>query len=147
MSLQEAKENQKQIYGPNMDPDMYQGDLGNCMYFICIIGLSLIPLEIFLEDLVVNRIEDPIILAMQARSQNNTLTFEIANQIMNLSEVDVLRYTVYLLYLIGDAILATKTALVAFYGQFFLVFLKINYKEERPYWVNPSIKSYRCQGG
>ena len=66
MSLQEAKENQKQIYGPNMDPDMYQGELGNCMYLICIIGLSLIPLEIFLEDLVVNRIEDPIIQEMQA---------------------------------------------------------------------------------
>jgi hypothetical protein len=95
---------------------MYQGDLGNFMYFICIIGLILIPMEIFLEDLVVNKIENPIIINMQKQSFNNTMTFTIANRIMDLSEVDILRYSVYILYLTSDAILATKTALVSFYG-------------------------------
>lgn len=47
--------------------------------------------------------------------------------IMDLSEVDVLRYSVYSLYLSGDAILATKTAIVAFFGEFGLVILKILY--------------------
>jgi hypothetical protein len=34
----------------------------------------------------------------------------------------------YIIYLAGDTILATKTALVAFAGQFIVVMLKIAYK-------------------
>ena len=78
------------------------------------------------------------------QAANNTRIFELANWIMDFSEVDILRYAVYILYLVSDSILATKTALVAFYGQFILVLLKITYKEARPFWVSPEIKSYRC---
>ena len=52
-SSDSMSENQIMIYGPNVDPEKYQGDLGNFMYFLCIIGLTLIPMEVFLEDLVV----------------------------------------------------------------------------------------------
>jgi hypothetical protein len=55
-----------------------------------------------------------------------------------------LRYVVYSLYLTGDAILATKSALVAFFGEFILVMVKLAYKEARPYWVYPAVNSYRC---
>ena len=64
--------------------------------------------------------------------------------VLNVSETEVLRYTVYLLFLVGDAILATKTALVAFSGSFIMIMLKIAYKEPRPYWADHQIKCYRC---
>jgi hypothetical protein len=68
----------------------------------------------------------------------------IPNMILNLTEIDSLRYLLFLLYLNGDAILATKTALVGFFGEFTLILLKIAYKEPRPFWFNKDIASFRC---
>jgi membrane-associated phospholipid phosphatase len=85
---------------------------------------------------------------MQSQYLNGTSTaylVTVSNYMLDLSEVDVLRYAVYSLYLWGDAILATKTAIVAFFGQFLLVILKISYKEPRPFWTHPDIKGLRCQ--
>lgn len=48
---------------------------------------------------------------------------DLANQVMDLSEVDTIRYILYALYLSGDSILATKSALVTFFGEFLLVML------------------------
>lgn len=70
---------------------------------------------------------------------------DLANLVMNLSEVDSMRYCMYAIYLCGDPILATKTAFVAFIGQFLLVMMKLTYKEPRPYWIITEIMSYRCQ--
>lgn len=64
--------------------------------------------------------------------------------ILNLTEIDSLRYLLFVIYLTGDAILATKTALVGFFGEFILVLLKIAYKEPRPFWVNKDITTFRC---
>ena len=50
----------------------------------------------------------------------------------------------FILYLTGDAILATKTALVGFFGEFLLVMLKIAYKEPRPFWIHKDINTFRC---
>lgn len=76
---------------------------------------------------------------------NSTTIESVANTVMQMSEMSVLRYVVYLLYLGGDSILATKTAILAFYGQFMLVLLRIAYKEPRPYWVNPQIQGKLCE--
>lgn len=65
--------------------------------------------------------------------------------VLNLSEVDMLRYGMYSLYLCGDAILATKTAIVAFFAEFILVLLKVAYKEPRPFWTHQEIQGWRCQ--
>lgn len=56
-----------------------------------------------------------------------------------------MRYVLFALYLSGDAILATKSALVTFFGQFVLIILQITYKEPRPFWTHSSIKAYRCE--
>ena len=50
----------------------------------------------------------------------------------------------FILYLTGDAIVATKTALVGFFGEFLLVMLKIAYKEPRPFWIHKDINTFRC---
>jgi hypothetical protein len=55
--------------------------------------------------------------------------------ILKMTEIDSLRYIMFVLYLSGDAILATKTALVGFIGEFLVVLLKIAYKEARPFWI------------
>ncbi len=75
----------------------------------------MIPLEIFLKDILTNRIENSIIINLQNTIDTNSMDY-FANIIMNMSDMTVFRYIVYLLYLSGDAILATKTAILAFYG-------------------------------
>jgi hypothetical protein len=75
----------------------------------------MIPLEIFLKDILTNRIENSIIFNLQNAIDTNSMDY-FANIIMNMSDMTVFRYIVYLLYLSGDAILATKTAILAFYG-------------------------------
>ncbi len=128
------------MYGTNVG----KYNIGTYVYYFCILGFILIPLEIFLKDIVTNRIENDLIIKMQS-SINSTKLEYLANTMLNISDVNVLRYVVYLLYLGGDAILATKTAILAFYGQFILVMLKIAYKEPRPYWVNSQIQGKRCE--
>jgi hypothetical protein len=55
--------------------------------------------------------------------------------ILNMTDIDSLRYLMFVLYLSGDAILATKTAIVGFFGEFLVVLMKIAYKEARPFWI------------
>jgi hypothetical protein len=69
---------------------------------------------------------------------------KFANIILNMSEIDSLRYLLFVLYLSGDAILATKTALVGFFGEFLVILMKIAYKEARPFWIYKDIKTFRC---
>lgn len=49
-------------------------------------------------------------------TSSKSFIIDVSNVLMDFSEVDSLRYVVFLLYLCGDAILATKTAMVAFFG-------------------------------
>ena len=49
------------------------------------------------------------------------------------------------MYFYGDSILATKTALAAFFGEFLMIVAKLAYKEPRPYWTHSDIKSFKCQ--
>lgn len=70
---------------------------------------------------------------------------KVANFVMNMSEGDTLRYLMYWLYLCGDSMLATKTALVAFFGEFMISIVKVMYKEPRPYWVIENVGAYRCE--
>ena len=135
--MMEAKRHIKEIYGDNVKPSKYT-QFGSKMFCLCILCFTLIPIEIFLREIVISRIEDKAIIKLQAglAGENDSFIISLANRITDLSELDVLRYTFYLLYLSGDAILATKTAFVGFFGEFILVLLKIAYKEPRPFWTN-----------
>lgn len=66
----------------------------------------------------------------------NTYLFTFLYETIRFSEINTIRYGVYALFLFNDAILATKTGIVSFSGIFILVFLKLTYKEGRPYWNN-----------
>ena len=71
LSLIEVREEHRLIYGPNLNPEKYEGELGTWLVFICIIGFSLIPIEIFIKDLLDSSIENPIIIKLQRASLNN----------------------------------------------------------------------------
>jgi type III secretory pathway component EscU len=51
---------------------------------------------------------------------------------------------IYALYLVDDAILATKSGMVTFFGMFLITTLKMAYKEPKPYWVDTEIRTFYC---
>lgn len=49
------------------------------------------------------------------------------------------------LYLTTDSLLAFKTALITSLGYYFLTFLKLIYKDARPFWVSSGIFGFSCR--
>ena len=46
----EARRHIKELYGDHIQPEKYSGELGTKMFFLCIVGFTMIPVEIFLKD-------------------------------------------------------------------------------------------------
>jgi hypothetical protein len=49
------------------------------------------------------------------------------------------------LYLTTDSLLAFKTAIITCFGYYILTFLKLMYKDARPFWLNNDITGYSCR--
>ena len=49
-----------------------------------------------------------------------------------------------LLYLLTDSLIAFKSALLTCLGIYCITFLKLVYKDARPFWLNDDIDSYNC---
>jgi len=49
-----------------------------------------------------------------------------------------------LFYLTTDSLIAFKSAMLTCFGLFFMTFLKLLYKDGRPFWIDENIKSYDC---
>jgi len=64
--------------------------------------------------------------------------------IVLISNEKVLRYAIFALYLIGDSILATKTALLTFFGSYIITIIQLFYKDPRPFWEDGNIHGYLC---
>ena len=47
-------------------------------------------------------------------------------------------------YLSTDSLIAFKSALLTCFGFYVITFLKLLYKDPRPYWLNPNIYGYDC---
>lgn len=50
-----------------------------------------------------------------------------------------------LLYLTTDSLLAFKTAIITCFGYYILTFLKLMYKDARPFWLSEQIVGHRCR--
>ena len=48
------------------------------------------------------------------------------------------------LYLASDSLIAFKSAILTCFGLYFITFLKLMYKDGRPFWVDDDVKSYDC---
>eukprot|EP00347_Sterkiella_histriomuscorum_P002567 403367652 len=147
----ETKKHIQEQYGENIKTKKYTST-NTWILFFFVVGLTIIPIEIFLSDFLAVQ-ENNLIIQMQSQILNEQLWFgqstptfiKFCQMILSLSEIQALRYTLYFIYFTGDSILATKTAFVAFFGEFIMVAAKIMYKEPRPYWTNDSIQTYKCQ--
>jgi len=49
------------------------------------------------------------------------------------------------LYLTTDSLLAFKTAIITCFGYYILTFLKLMYKDARPFWLSNDITGYSCR--
>lgn len=50
----------------------------------------------------------------------------------------------FLLYLTTDSLIAFKSSIMTCFGIFFITFLKLLYKDGRPFWINSDIIGYQC---
>jgi hypothetical protein len=50
-----------------------------------------------------------------------------------------------LLYLATDSLIAFKSSILTCFGLYFITFLKLMYKDGRPFWLNKDIEGYDCQ--
>jgi hypothetical protein len=50
-----------------------------------------------------------------------------------------------LFYLMTDSLLAFKSAIITCMGYYILTFLKLMYKDGRPFWLDETIVGYRCR--
>ncbi|TNV86647.1 hypothetical protein FGO68_gene16613 [Halteria grandinella] len=141
----EAKRHIQELYGDQVKAGKYTNLSATSIFTIGIIMFTMVPIEIFLRDFLSKKVENPIIVTLQQHFISPSLIIDLANRVLDLTEVETVRYVLFALYLSGDAILATKSALVTFFGEFLLVMLQITYKEPRPFWTSPMINSYRCQ--
>lgn len=64
-TMVEAKRHIREIYGENIPLNKYEHFEGSKTFiFLCILGLSMIPLEIFLKDVLTAKIENNLIMAV-----------------------------------------------------------------------------------
>jgi hypothetical protein len=134
----QTKKNIREQYGVDLKNHEYRVS-SNKLLWLCFFVIFVIPMELFFERILA-REEDKLIAPMQhfiLSQASAQLILQIAEKIIWTSEVLTVRYVVYFLYLAGDAILATKVGLVAFFGEFLVVILKMANKEPRPYWQEP----------
>lgn len=48
------------------------------------------------------------------------------------------------LYLTTDSLIAFKSSILTCFGIYFITFLKLLYKDGRPFWIGTDIKGYDC---
>jgi hypothetical protein len=50
----------------------------------------------------------------------------------------------FFFYLSTDSLIAFKSAISSCFGIYFITFLKLLYKDGRPFWIKPAIIGYEC---
>lgn len=53
-------------------------------------------------------------------------------------------FFMFLLYLSTDSLIAFKSSIMTCFGIYIITFLKLLYKDGRPFWINPDIIGYEC---
>jgi len=99
-----------------------------------IIAIIIIPLEIFLESVLQSTENNAILSFQRALGDSEGLTVFFSIPIYLLSPHVTLAIMIFL-YLAADSLIAFKAALLTCFGLYFLTFLKLIYKDGRPFWV------------
>jgi len=85
-----------------------------------------------------------MIINIQRTFGNSTALIYSFDKFRKLVQPDASMFIMEFLYLTTDSLLAFKTAIITCFGYYFLTFLKLLYKEARPFWLSNEIQGYSC---
>ena len=124
----------KRRFGHVIKFDKYK--TSNLIKIICItLAIIIIPLEIFLESTLQSS-EDNMIINLQKNfypTEARSVIFMIP---MILVRVEVTVLFMFLLFLATDSLIAFKSAILTSFGIYIITFLKLLYKDGRPFWLS-----------
>jgi hypothetical protein len=141
--IQKMKTAAKERFGHQVKFDKYR--TSNVIKIICItLAIIIIPLEIFVQNVLQDK-EAIMIQSFQTHldgSQSFMKVFMNIPLVLVTPQVTVL--FMILLYLATDSLIAFKSSLLTCFGIYIITFLKLLYKDGRPFWVENNIKGYSC---
>lgn len=121
-----------------------------------LVAISIICLIIVIERVVTKFITDRENNLIKSLQRNLDITYNRSdppNFYQFISYISDIRYFflinthIYIVLYYGiDSFLATKIMFMHYIGLFLCYFLQILYKNPRPFWVDPEIVSYSCDG-
>eukprot|EP00349_Pseudokeronopsis_sp_Brazil_P000047 CAMPEP_0202956488 /NCGR_PEP_ID=MMETSP1396-20130829/993_1 /ASSEMBLY_ACC=CAM_ASM_000872 /TAXON_ID= /ORGANISM="Pseudokeronopsis sp., Strain Brazil" /LENGTH=477 /DNA_ID=CAMNT_0049673519 /DNA_START=6 /DNA_END=1439 /DNA_ORIENTATION=- len=139
----------KKRFGFNVSLDRYK--TSSLLKIICIIvAIIIIPLEIFLES-VLQSVENKLILQVQETfpfptSDGENHGWEVFWKIpIYLAMENVCCLYMCFLFLCTDSLIAFKSALLTCFGFYFITFLKLVYKDGRPFWLSAEVQGLLCE--
>lgn len=117
----------------------------NVIKIICItLAIIIIPLEIFVQNVLQDK-EGDLIRNFQQRLDGSSSFYQVFFNIpLALVTPHATALFMILFYLATDSLIAFKSSLLTCFGIYIITFLKLLYKDGRPFWVEPDIKGYNC---
>ena len=107
------------------------------------LAIIIIPLEIFVQN-VLQTAEGDLITSIQDSFGDSQGLKNFMNIPLILVRPESTCFFMLLLYLSTDSLIAFKSAITTCFGIYIITFLKLLYKDGRPFWINPKIKPYEC---
>jgi len=136
----------KKRFGFNVKFDKYK--TSNLLKIICIIlAIIIIPLEIFLES-VLQTVEDNLIEKIQTSFPDPDLYpfWDVFFKIpIYLFSVNTTCLFMCLFFLSTDSLIAFKSAILTCFGVYIMSFLKLVYKDGRPFWLSSQVNGLLCE--
>jgi hypothetical protein len=116
----------------------------NLIKIICItLAIIIIPLEIFVQN-VLQDAEGTLIQKIQ-ESFGQSEFLEVFMRIpIWLMRPETTCFFMFFFYLATDSLIAFKNAILTCFGLYFITFLKLLYKDGRPFWIKENIIGYEC---
>jgi len=132
----------KRRFGHVIRFDKYK--TSNLIKIICItLGIIIIPLEIFLQN-VLQSVEGDLILTIQKAFGNSEGLRAFMWIPITFVRPEITCLFMFFFYLATDSLIAFKSALLTCFGLYIITFLKLLYKDGRPFWLNSDIIGYQC---
>lgn len=129
-------------FGFSIKFDRYK--TSNLIKVICItLAIIIIPLEIFVQHVLQDNESEMIVKLQQSFGHSAALEFFMRLPLI-LVRPQVTCLFMCLLYLASDSLIAFKSAILTCFGFYFITFLKLLYKDGRPFWLDSQVTSYDC---
>ena len=112
---------------------------------ICVaLAIIIIPLEIFLENVLQNA-EDVLIIKIQNNFSTSTAMEVFFKIPIYFVRINITCLFMCVFFLLTDSLLAFKAAFLTCFGIYLMIFFKLIYKDNRPFWDSPYIEGRICE--